>query len=737
MSILGNYKLPSWINEWRTGKYDNVLKPGQLTEIFKILTNVKKSLSAPKPTPNQPIRIVLNTIMRNEHPVMRRCIESALPIIDALSYSDTGSREDVFPLLRSIVPAHIPLDIEIEQWKDFGHNRTLGLQQTCRFIQRLGWDLDQTYILVLDADMTLTIQNSFMDEKQKLTADFYSLSQQNEHNFYWNFRLMRASKDWKVVGRTHEYYQANKAPAVHDRIYSLTIADRNDGMNRSDKLTRDIKLLLLDVQENPRNSRSYFYLGETFRARGNSGENDYSNAIECYRKHIEVGSWEEEVWYSCFAIGLCQLLNKNDTAAIESLHAAAHIRPSRIEPLYMIAKYHRDKNEHHTALYYFKNIVDAPFPKDDILFVNSEIYKIWRYAEMGISACHVNDKKTGNQMYQYLLRTSNIPDHARIVARMNMRLVIGPLLATLSFSRLVPNLLDGYFPCNPSLCIQDDKLLILCRGVNYTQRNARNYKATDGTDIFQTQNVLITCNFNSTGDVEFESEVPVKNELLGPHHSTCKVRGQEDCRIFAHGDKLRFSFTSLEHNPSNTPVICCGTLGVDANVINVMRLHGHHDELMQKNWLPFTAEDGTPWFVYGYYPKLTLLRADGDVVSVALQKDWSATCDVDTRDWRGSSGPVLIPKVGYLLLIHEVCDTQEGRTYTHRFLLTDLQWNLHGVSNLFYLKNPSGVEMATGMVLRDDQLYVSFGVEDCEAYLTKMPLRFVLAQISSVARTAK
>jgi hypothetical protein len=104
--------------------------------------------------------------------------------------------------------------------------------------------------------------------------------------------------------------------------------------------------------------------------------------------------------------------------------------------------------------------------------------------------------------------------------------------------------------------------------------------------------------------------------------------------------------------------------------------------------------------------------------------------DIETQGWRGSSGPVHVPGVGYLVLVHEVCDRSEGRHYMHRFVMFDESiTSIKSVSDLFYIKHGSGVEMATGMALHKNVLYVTFGVEDSEAFLAIYHIKDVLQRL--------
>ena len=77
-------------------------------------------------------------------------------------------------------------------------------------------------------------------------------------------------------------------------------------------------------------------------------------------------------------------------------------------------------------------------------------------------------------------------------------------------------------------------------------------------------------------------------------------------------------------------------------------------------------------------------------------------------------------------MIHEV-SYQGRRYYLHRFVRADAEWRIVSVSRPFYFRH-LGIEFAAGAWLTHDasDVLVTFGVEDCEAWLCRIPLRRVL-----------
>src|SRR5262245_49942 len=100
-------------------------------------------------------------IVRNEAPVIRRCLDSVRPWIDAWCVVDTGSSDGTQALVRQAL-AGLPGDLVERPWVDFAHNRTEALAAA-----RGRAD----YVLVIDADETLEPAPGFA--LPRLTADAY------------------------------------------------------------------------------------------------------------------------------------------------------------------------------------------------------------------------------------------------------------------------------------------------------------------------------------------------------------------------------------------------------------------------------------------------------------------------------------------------------------------------------------------------------------------------------------
>ena len=99
-------------------------------------------------------------MVRNEAAIIGRCIETAMRCpavtLDAVCLCDTGSDDNTVEVVRELMATKtIPLGVFTSEWQNFGHNRTLSFTACQELCTSLDWPLEDTYALVLDADMKL------------------------------------------------------------------------------------------------------------------------------------------------------------------------------------------------------------------------------------------------------------------------------------------------------------------------------------------------------------------------------------------------------------------------------------------------------------------------------------------------------------------------------------------------------------------------------------------------------
>ena len=331
--------------------------------------------------------LCLNMIVKNESKIITRLIDSVISIIDCYCICDTGSTDDTIQIIENYFKEKgITGKVVQEPFKNFCYNRTFALNACVGM---------SDYVLLLDADMILDIKT--FNKSMLSIADAFNVLQGNDSFRYQNVRILRNNGLFKYIGVTHEYVDVppNSTRASFDSSV-LFITDIGDGGCKNDKFERDIKLLIDGLKEEPNNGRYYFYLANSLY-----DLDRYDEAINNYKKRIEIGGWKEEVWYSYYKIGLCYIKQNKMQDALWYFMEGYNFYPDRLEGLHEIMNYYRNNGKNRLALTIYnmcKDYLDVNKNRDDYLFLHNDVYKYKLYYEYTIIAYYVGIKNINNEI---------------------------------------------------------------------------------------------------------------------------------------------------------------------------------------------------------------------------------------------------------------------------------------------------------------------------------------------------
>ncbi|MFJ9512313.1 glycosyltransferase [Streptomyces sp. NPDC101754] len=359
-------------------------------------------------------------IVKNESAVIERCLKSVRGLIDTWVISDTGSTDGTQQLIRSALKG-IPGELHEEPWQDFGHNRSLNL----------GHALGRAdYLLLLDADLVLRRTGPL----PPLTADSYMLRHEGATEYRIK-RLVRADLPWRYEGVTHEYLtcdrrdENDRRPGLQENLDALSIEDYADGGSRHDKFERDARLLGAELQRDPSNARTVFYLAQTMRDLG-----DAAASIKLYERRATMGGWEEEVYYALLQAGILYGESGNWPAAMDALSRAWDARPDRLEACYELASRLRLLGRHHSAHAVTAAALGRPAPQD-LLFVQPWVYRWGLLFEHSITAYWTGNMATSIKACDRLLAMPELPESYRRQTEANRGFAIAALRPTVPVSR--------------------------------------------------------------------------------------------------------------------------------------------------------------------------------------------------------------------------------------------------------------------------------------------------------------
>lgn len=341
--------------------------------------------------------ICLCMIVRNESKVIERCLASVRDLVSTWVISDTGSTDGTQQLIRTALDG-IPGELHEEPWVDFGHNRTLNIQHARG---------KADFLLLLDADLVIRRDRPL----PRLTADSYLLRHEGATEYRIK-RLVRGDIAWRYEGVTHEYLTSDQRHS-QETLDALVIEDFADGGSRHDKFERDARLLGAELERDPSNTRTVFYLAQTMRDMGKNDE-----AITLYERRAEMGGWAEEVYYALLQVGILRAKSDDWPGAMDAFSRAWESRPQRLEACYELGARLRRLGRYRLA----HSIVRAGLghkQPEDLLFVQPWVYRWGLLFEFSITAYWVGDFTGSLQACDRLLAMHDVPDAHREQTRAN------------------------------------------------------------------------------------------------------------------------------------------------------------------------------------------------------------------------------------------------------------------------------------------------------------------------------
>ena len=694
--------------------------------------------------------IALCMIVRNEAEILGRCFESVRGLIDSWVICDTGSTDATREVVHSGL-AGIPGRLLEAGWIDFGHNRS-ELMASARGTA--------DYLLLLDADMTV-VRNGPLP---RLDADAYLLRTSGALD-YGVIRLVRGDREWWYEGSTHEHITTNGRFAQSE-LAELGVEHHADGSSRQDKLLRDVGLLKRDLTRNPQNPRPVFYLAQTFRELGNR-----ELAVEYYRRRVELGGWDEEVFYANLQEGIL-LAEEDSDLALPVLLEAWERRPSRAEPLFELARLHRRRGDFAVARLFANEGIRIPQP-DDLLFIHRWVYDWGLPLERALAEAGLGRVELARTELRALIDGQELPrvveqaaarvlidlgtratatvlgsaELARIAAigqvaapagehadgkpepeapQVRGRRRVGGTPRAERLSALAPGLQIGEikldvrpaWPCfNPSITRDGDGFRMIVRTANYEiERGVRHAEG-----ILQNINYLVELD----AALAVTSIKPIVDRSPEIPRYPSHVQGYEDCRLIEVDGEWYATATVSDLNDRELREIALLTL-VESRIVEAKRLPGPQPGRHEKNWMPLSL-GGSLHFVYTLSPTVVLRcnPATGEIERVIEHP-----APAELENLRGGSQGVPVAD-GYLFAAHEVDRTGPGLCYLHRLVLLGKDLRLAGISPRFTFTTDR-IEFCAGAACRDDSLVLSFGISDAAAGLAVLPLEQALGLLDPV-----
>jgi glycosyltransferase involved in cell wall biosynthesis len=370
-----------------------------------------KKVSPVAPVPRRQ-KICLSMIVKNEASVIRRCLQSVLPLIDYWIIVDTGSIDGTQDIVREFLH-DTPGELHERPWIDFAHNRSDALA-----LARQHGD----YSLIIDADDVLELPPGF--RLPFLKEDTITIEIRNKERRYWRPQLVRNALPWRYVGVLHEFLSCGKDEKNHHilaedlsqrRLPGAKIVMSEEGARRrlsaADRFRRDAAVLegALTTETDPfLISRYTFYLAQSHLDAG-----DKQKALAAYQQRAKLGGWNQEVFISLYrSANLKADLGFDDEDVIATYLGAHAVCKTRAEALHGASRFCRIKERFAQGYDFAKRALQIRCP-EDALFSEAWVYDYGVLDEYAVNAYWIGKYEECLKACRKILGLRNISEDIR------------------------------------------------------------------------------------------------------------------------------------------------------------------------------------------------------------------------------------------------------------------------------------------------------------------------------------
>ena len=638
--------------------------------------------------------ICLNMIVKNEAHIIEKTLNNICNNIP-LTYwviSDTGSEDDTQEIIQTFFDNRdIKGEIFNDEWKDFGHNRTIALQHAFN---------KTDYIFMFDADDY--IYGSFT--LPELTADSYEFKFGN--NFTYNRPLLINNKlKWCYIGVLHEYLSCpNKTTTkIIDGNYYID-SGRIGGRHKDPECYKKDAKILEDAywievaNSNIELARRYaFYCAQSYKDIG-----DQTNALKYYKEHIQYNGWNQEKFYSYLQIGYIYSNLNNIYEAHNAFKTGYQICPTRSETLYELCKYYRCKCEFEIAnIYYFMGHTIS-FDSNS-LFCRQDIYKYLFDYEFFVLYYYIKNKNlySKNKIHEIFCKLMNynyIPNN--LLA--NYKFYILSLNTVAKKIPIIVETDNGFVSSTPSIVKYNNIYYINIRLTNVKLINS-SYQLQHKNEV--TNNVMI----KTTENFEIIERYSLENSLdmIEVNNPDKLFYGIQDIRLHYFNNFLYFTgVVSLIENNIRKISICYGKYDIKNEKLVKTIIKSPNNRICEKNWVLFNTQN-TLYCIYEWSP-LTIGIIDGNQFCITKTIQTPALF----KYIRGSSCGYNIFKDKEIWFVCHIVSYENIRHYMHIIIVLDIDtFELKYISQPFKFEN-NPIEYCLGLVIKDEDIIMSYSTND-------------------------
>jgi len=677
------------------------------------------------------VKIVSVTVANSRENEIAGAIESVAPHVDTVVLVDTGATDRTVERAREAAAGKL---VHVHHaWVDFSTARNASFDAA----RQVGAD----WIVVVDSDERLHFDGVDLRATLAGTSVDVLLLDAADRS-YTKEKIVRAGAAVSWVGPTHEALLGGSRDSLRGAIFS-ELGKSYEQLQA--KFRRDRDLLTEYIARHPDDPRWWFYLGTSHEGLG-----DKKQAASAFGQCAERRRFGLEAAWAAYkqADMLWQLEQFEEAIAAAARGLAADATYAECAWLAGVCAFRLGRREQAVAWARIAESVgrfvgcgqERPWFRH--LPAHWELpYDVLRFAlpdgekkDRAIADFHRAKLARLGASHAAQLDGLSLSARATESVRNEARGMLRPptlesLCRGARAARIGFEPQPGWHPMNPSICPLKGQLWCVVRTVNYTMKG-KEYKIDDPHGVVRTQNfigVLLPSDelvgFRELGGPG--QERPLRGQPRGLHARSeelsrprlmvdrdrglripgPRIVGYEDVRLAVLNGRLAGTATVCDRDPVRRQIAEL-EFGWDGSVTRAVVQPSQQEH--EKNWLPLPDCVGAD---------LTCIYKLGDHVAEAS--------DLSLDHLRG--GAVGAFEGGLLAVAHEVVDSDEGRLYFHRFvrLGADAQRTVTAVSPAWVFAH-QGIEFCAGLAVQGQDVVLTYGVEDREAWVLRVPAEQVL-----------
>jgi glycosyltransferase involved in cell wall biosynthesis len=360
-------------------------------------------------------KVTLVMVAKVAPEVLKRCLESVKNIIDSyVIVVNPGDKE------KHLKPAQdalgdMPGQVFERPWTNVAVNRTEAFDIAKKHFE-------QDYFFVMDADDYLTAPDLAAVKSQLQGADAYELEIVDNSVRYWRQQFFRSDlPGLRYVGSFHEYptcdrpYECIKLKdVIYVRVPAILTPEQ-----QVQKYRKFIKGLEKELVADPKNARYAYYLAQSY-----NDAFEYAKALKAFEHRATMTwGWDQETWGAMYEAAKLheRLTPNNEQLIVISYLNAFNFRPHRLEPLYELARYYRQKGKYALAHSFASLGVGRPMPDDKWPPIDASIYA-WRLTdEMAVASYWAGDRALSKTLHEHLIARPDVPNEEKARLRNNLK----------------------------------------------------------------------------------------------------------------------------------------------------------------------------------------------------------------------------------------------------------------------------------------------------------------------------